>query len=171
MNIDELNTVETSVETSVETWLEFCDFSMESDFYRLAFEHTGDAKKSAAFTLLRNYINTFAAGEKDRLQSDVEYFYKYASGFISELAPYRYSVDGYDVEIRGAYFGKIRQLLAAQKDHAGKVINSKRYDFIRTIVHFCSSLDFIIKIHDEYKQFLFREFPQIESRQRADLES
>ena len=166
MKIDELNTIE----TSVETWLEFCDFSMQSDFYKLVLEHTRDAAFSAALTIFRNYLNTFAPEEQERLQSDADYFYKYACGFIEELAPYRYNAGGYDEEIRGVFFGKIRKLLAAQKDDDGKLLNPEKYEFIRTIVKFCSSLDFIVRIHDEYKQFLFREFPQIEESQRSELE-
>ena len=100
------------------------------------------------------------------MESDVEYFYKYAEGFINELAPYRYNQKSYIKTIRAAFLGKIKVLLREQKDENGKIKNPDRYVFIRTIVHFCSSLDYIISVHDRYKEFLFREMPQI----RGELE-
>jgi len=157
LKIDALNTVE----TSVETWLDFCEASMESDFYSTALERTDDPEAAAALTLLRNYLFTFNKEERARLEADVEFFYKYAEAFINELAPYRYTKDGYDGEIRSAFIGKIRTLLKAQKDESGRYLNEEKYEFIRTIVRFCSSLDFIIKVYDIYKEFLFREMPQI----------
>ncbi len=157
LDIDQLNTVD----TSVQTWLDFVDASMTSGFYDLAYARNHDAEEAAAFTLLRNYIGTFAPGERRRLESDVEYFYKYAEGFINELAPYRFNPKGYIRTIRAAFLGKIKILLREQKDAAGKIKDANRYVFIRTIVRFCSSLDYIIEIHDRYKEFLFRELPQV----------
>ena len=158
MNIEELNTVE----TSVETWLDFCKISMESEFYKVVLERSDDPARAAALTLFRNYISTFSEEERTRLESDVEYFYKYALGFIDELAPYRYNKGHYNQEVRAAFLGKIKALLAAQKNSEGELLDKNQFEFIRTIVHFCSSLDFIIKIHDDYKTFLFREWPQIQ---------
>ena len=158
--IDELNTVE----TSVETWQDFIDASMASDFYRLARQHTDDLELAASLTLLRNYISTFAADEQERIESDVEEFFRYAKGFISELAPYRYNKEGYNIAIRTAFFGKIRTLLAAQKNEDGSIKDLDKYIFIRTLVKFCSSLGYIINIHDRYKQFLFRDLPQLQNR-------
>ena len=159
LSIEVLNTVE----TSVETWLDFCNASMSSQFYQVALERTADPELAAAMTLLRNYIGTFAEAERARLESDAEYFYRYAKGFIDELAPYRYNASGYDTGIRSAFIGKIRALLAGQKDSTGQVTNQNLYVFVRTIVRFCSSLAFIVRIHDQYKRFLFRELPQIRS--------
>lgn len=155
-NVDELNTVE----TSVDGWRDFIEFSMNSEFYAVALERTGDVERAAALTLLRNYLSTFAAGEQVALETNVEEFFRYAEGFIKELAPYRYSRSGYDAGIRAAFIGKIRTLLAEQKDAEGRVIRPDRYTFIRTLVKFCSSLDYIIHVHDDYKRFLFRELPQ-----------
>ncbi len=134
---------------------------METEFYQVALERTGDPREAAGLTLLRNYISTFAPDERERLESDVEYFYKYADGFIKELAAYRYSKSGYDSEVRALFFGKIRALLDEQKDDQGRVVDRNKYEFIRSIVKFCSSLDHIIQVHDRYKTFLFREMPQI----------
>lgn len=164
LSIEALNTVE----TSVETWLDFCNASMSSQFYQVALERTRDPELAAAMTLLRNYIATFAAPERARLEADPEYFYKYAKGFIDELAPYRYHADGYDSAVRSAFIGKIRTLLTAQKDPSGRVANQNLYVFIRTIVRFCSSLAFIVRIHDQYKRFLFRELPQIRNTSHWD---
>lgn len=163
LSIEALNTVE----TSVETWLDFCNESMKSQFYRVALERTRDPQQAAAMTLLRNYIGTFAKTERARLETDPEYFYKYAKGFIDELAPYRYHAAGYDADVRAAFIGKIRSLLRAQKD-GHRLLNQNQYDFIRTIVRFCSSLAFICQVHDQYKRFLFRELPQI--RQASSLD-
>lgn len=157
LDIDQLNTVD----TSVQTWLDFVDASMTSGFYEVAYKRNHDAVEAAGFTLLRNYIGTFAPEERSRLESDVEYFYKYAEGFINELAPYRFNRKGYIRTVRAAFLGKIKQLLREQKDENGKVKDPNRYVFIRTIVHFCSSLDYIVRVHDRYKEFLFREMPQI----------
>ena len=156
------------METSVETWLDFCNASMASQFYQVALERTQDSELAAAMTLLRNYIGTFAEAERARLEADAEYFYRYAKGFIDELAPYRYSPAGYDRDVRSAFIGKIRSLLEAQRDSSGQTINQNLYVFIRTIVRFCSSLAFIVRIHDQYKRFLFRELPQIRNAARLD---
>ena len=157
LTIDQLNTVD----TSVQTWLDFIEVSMASGFYETAYKRNRDAEEAAAFTLLRNYISTFAPEERSKLESDVEYFYKYAEGFINELAPYRFNKQGYVKNIRAAFLGKIKTLLREQKDENGKIKDPDRYVFIRTIVQFCSSLDYIVKIHDRYKEFLYREMPQI----------
>jgi adenine-specific DNA methylase len=157
-SIEALNTVE----TSVETWQDFIDASMASDFYRVTLNHTGDLELAASLTLLRSYIGTFAPEEQRRIESDVEEFYRYARGFISELAPYRYSKDGYNEDVRAAFIGKIRTLLAAQKNAKGVIVHKDKYIFIRTLVKFCSSLKYIISVHDRYKQFLFRDLPQIQ---------
>ncbi len=157
--IEELNTVE----TSVDTWEYFIDVSMESNFYKLAREHTRDVELAASLTLLRSYISTFTREEQNRIEGDVEEFYRYAKGFIKELAPYRYKKEGYNTAVRAAFIGKIRTLLASQKDADGKIVNADKYVFIRTLVKFCSSLGYILNVHDKYKQFLFRDLPQLQS--------
>ncbi len=68
--------------------------------------------------------------------------------------------------MRSLFIGKIRTLLDEQKGPGGAVLHKERYVFIRTLVRFCSSLEFIVKVHDEYKQFLFRELPQLRSAAR-----
>ncbi|MCB1173441.1 MAG: hypothetical protein KDK39_07750 [Leptospiraceae bacterium] len=162
MNIEELNTVE----TSVETWQEFVEYSMNSEFYQQALDRVGP-EKASAMTILHNYLLTFSAEEQAVIESDVHQFYKFAEGFIRELSPYRYNKNGYNNEVRSAFIGKIRQLLRRQKDEQGRVQYPKKYIFIRNIVKFCSSLNFIIRIHDEYKQFLFREMPQIQHQKNG----
>ncbi|MCR9144350.1 MAG: hypothetical protein NXI24_19035 [bacterium] len=156
--IEELNTVE----TSVDTWEYFIDVSMESNFYQKALAHTGDQELAASLTLLRSYISTFTLEEQKLIEGDVEEFYRYAKGFIKELAPYRYKKEGYNIAVRAAFFGKIRTLLASQKDAKGKIANHDKYIFIRTLVKFCSSLGYILNVHDKYKQFLFRDLPQLQ---------
>jgi len=157
VEIEKLNTVA----TSVESWLEFCEYSMQTPFYRLAMERLKDPEKAAALTLLRSYLSTFSQLERLRLERDAEYFYGYARGFINELATYRYSKDGYDHAVRAVFIGKIRKLLNEQKGESGAIKDYARYVFIRTIVRFCSSLAYILEIHDLYKEFLFRELPQV----------
>ena len=163
LQIDELNTVE----TSVETWDDFIQASMQSGFYHQALGHTNDPELAASLTLLHNYIAIFAPEERARIESDVQVFYRYAKGFIDELSPYRYNADGYNKRVRAAFIGKIRSLLKAQKDPAGRVINNEKYTFIRTLVKFCSSLGYIITVHDRYKQYLFRDLPQIQNTRRG----
>lgn len=158
LTIDELNTVE----TSVSTWIDFIDGSMNSEFYKIALARGGNAEEAAALTLLHSYLSTFLHEERRKVEKDVELFYHYAKGFIDELAPYRYHAAGYHANIRASFMGKIKSLLAAQKKN-GKIVDRERYTFIRTIVKFCSSLDYIIRIHDRYKAFLFRELPQVNS--------
>lgn len=155
MNIDELNTVT----TSVETWLDFIDFSMQSDFYKNCSSRIGP-EDAAAFTLLQNYIATFSPSEQKQIENDVHEFYRLAESFIRELSPYRYNKNGYNKTIRAAFIHKIKLLLNSQKDEKGKIIHREKYIFIRTIVKFCSSLNYIIFIHDKYKQYLFRVQPQ-----------
>ena len=72
LTIEKLNTVE----TSVQMWLDFCNESIHSPFYRVVKEYTGDIEKAASLTLLRNYLSIFSPIERSRLESDVEYFYK-----------------------------------------------------------------------------------------------
>ena len=158
VNIDEWNTVETSVETSQE----FIEGSIDSDLYQK--DHAVmSAEDAAALTLLHNYIATFSPEEQERIESDAEEFYRYAEGFIEELAPYRYNRQGYNAEVRTAFLRKIRTLLNNQKDDQGRIIWPRRYAFTRAIVRFCSSLEFIIKIHDRYKKYLFRDLPQLKN--------
>lgn len=157
--IDELNTVQ----TSLETWQYFIDVSMESNFYSVAREHTSNLELAASLTLLRSYISTFSPEEQKLIEGDVEEFFRYAKGFIDELAPYRYKKSGYNTAIRAAFIGKIRVLLAAQKNPDGSIANRDKYIFIRTLVKFCSSLGYIVNVHDKYKQFLFRDLPQLQS--------
>ncbi len=154
--IEELNTVE----TSVDTWTYFIDTSMASNFYKRALEYTDDVELAASLTLLRSYISTFTREEQSRIEGDGEEVYRYAKGFIKELAPYRYKKEGYNAPIRAAFIGKIRTLLAAEKDEHGQVRDGDKDIFIRTLVKFCSSLGYILNVHDQYKQYLFRELPQ-----------
>ncbi len=160
LTLEALNTVE----TSVDTWVLFITESLKSDFYRLAKEKTGDIERAAALTLLNNYISTFSPRERERLERDPEFFYGYARGFIEELSPFRYSKGGYDRDVRSAFLSKIKALLRAQRNPDGSFKDEERYVFIQNIVRICSSLDYIIKVHDDYKEFLFRELPQFRTR-------
>jgi hypothetical protein len=156
LKLEHLNTVE----TSIQTWMLFCTESLKSDFYRFALEKTGDVNRAAALTLLRNYLSTFSPTERARLETDAEFFYGYAKGFIEELSPFRYNNAGYDRAVRGLFLAKIRALLQSQKDASGKVKDREFYVFVQNIVRICSSLDYILKVHDDYREFLFREMPQ-----------
>jgi len=160
LKLEKLNTVE----TSVETWMVFITESLKSDFYSFARERTGDITRAAALTLMRNYVSTFSPSERERLEKDAEFFYGYAKGFIEELSPFRYSQSGYDKEVRSLFLAKIRTLLRAQRNPDGSIKDKERYVFVETIVRMCSSLDFILKVHDDYKQFLFRELPQVSGK-------
>lgn len=156
LKLEHLNTVE----TSIQTWMLFCTESLKSDFYRFALEKTKDTNRAASLTLLRNYLSTFSESERARLETDAEFFFGYARGFIEELSPFRYSPSGYNKDARGLFLAKIRALLRSQKDASGKIKDKEFYVFVQNIVRICSSLDYILKVHDDYREFLFREMPQ-----------
>lgn len=156
LKLEHLNTVE----TSIQTWMLFCTESLKSDFYRFALEKTANMNRAAALTLLRNYLSTFSDSERARLETDAEFFYGYAKGFIEELSPFRYNPSGYDRNARGLFLSKIRALLRSQKNEDGKIKDKEFYVFVQNIVRICSSLNYILKVHDEYREFLFRDMPQ-----------
>lgn len=156
LKLEHLNTVE----TSIQTWIMFCTESLGSDFYRFALEKTGSVDRAASLTLLRNYLSTFSESERARLETDAEFFYGYAKGFIEELSPFRYSASGYNRDARGLFLSKIRALLRGQKNPDGSIKDKEFYAFVQNIVRICSSLNYILKVHDEYREFLFREMPQ-----------
>ncbi|MBL8018950.1 MAG: hypothetical protein JNM27_04715 [Leptospirales bacterium] len=161
LKLETLNTVE----TSVETWTLFCAESLKSEFYKVARAKGASLERAASLTLLRNYLSTFSETERERLERDAEFFYGYARGFIEELSPFRYSKVGYDQDVRALFLSKIKTLLRAHRNPDGSIKDEEGYVFIRTIVRICSSLDFIIKVHDDYKKFLFREMPQFRTAQ------
>lgn len=156
LKLDQLNTVE----TSIQTWMLFCTESLKSGFYKKVLEKTGDMNRAAALTLMRNYLSTFSESERMRLEQDPEFFLGYAKGFIEELSPFRYAKEGYDRGIRTLFLSKIRALLQSQKNPDGSIKDKEFYVFVRNIVRICSSLDYIVKVHDDYRKYLFRELPQ-----------
>ena len=160
-NPNELNTAE----TSVKGWQDFIEACMASEFYKQSYELSQDIEKAASLTLLHKYINIFEEEERQKVLEDAEVFYEYANGFIEELAPYRYNSKGYDARIRTLYLSKIRGLLRKERDRKGKIRDQKRYEFVRVLVKFLSSLDYAIAAYDRYKEYRFRTLSQIQSNE------
>ena len=149
------------VETSIKGWQTFIDASMASDFFQEAYENTKNIEKATALTLLDQYISIFEKDLQKKILEDVEVFYSYAKNFIEELSPYRYNKKGYDATVRTIYISKIRKLLQQQKNAEGKIIDIARYEFIRTLVKFLSSLSYVIAVHDNYREYRYRIYPQL----------
>ena len=158
-NPSELNTVE----TSLASWQDFIEASIASDFFKQSCELSQDIEKAASLTLLHQYINIFEEEARKKVLEDAEIFYEYAKGFIEELAPYRYNSKGYDARIRTLYLGKIRSLLREERDQEGKIRNKNHYEFVRALVKFLSSLDYVIAAYDHYKEYRFRILAQTQS--------
>ncbi len=157
LKLDELNTVE----TSVSTWQDFIDASMQSDFFCQAYEITGNIKKAASLTILDQYIRIFEESTSTEALEDEKVFYGYAKGFIEELAPYRYNKAGnYKADTRALFLGKIRKLLRQQKDKNNLLIDENRYEFIRVLIKFLSSLNYILQVYSSYKEYRFTILPQ-----------
>ena len=153
-----------TVETSVVGWQDFIEASMASDFYKQSYEVSGDIEKAASLTLFHQYINIFEEDTRKDLLDDVEVFYGYAKGFIEELAPYRYNSKGYDAPMRSLYLGKIRKLLRKERKKNGEIRDKKHYQFVRALVKFLSSLDYVIEVYDSYKEYRFRILSQLQAK-------
>lgn len=164
-NLDFNPLEQNTLETSVASWREFIEASMASDFFKQSYAISQDIEKAASLTLLHQYINIFEEDARKKVLQDVEVFYEYARGFIEELAPYRYNSKSYDAHIRSLYLGKIRSLLREERSRKGKIRNRKHYEFVRTLVKFLSSLDYVVAVYDRYKEYRFRILPQIRSRE------
>lgn len=155
MTVQDISRFQT-VEASIESWMDFVEYALASDFYKEALEKLGDANRASRITLLWTYLNTFSERDRKKAEGDAEFFYFYAKGFIDELATCRYRKDGYyDRDTRSLFLGKIKAVLAAQKEQ-GRMIRPIRYLFLTHVVRFCSNLDFIIQSYDMYKDYLFR---------------
>lgn len=151
-----------AVEASIESWLEFCNYALTSDYYKNALESMKNREKAARVTLLWTYLNTFSEKDRKLAEEDVELFYRYAKGFIDELAMARYRPGGYDRDTRAVFLGKIKSVLRAQKSEDGNVHNEDMYLLLKNIVRFCSNLEFIIESYDLYKDHMFRRRPAVE---------
>lgn len=150
-----------AVEASIESWMDFCEYALTSEYYKNALESVKDRETAARVTLLWTYLNTFSVNDRKMAEEEPEVFYRYATGFIDELAMARYRPQGYDKDTRAVFLGKIKKVLKAQKGPDGELSNPDMFLFLKTIVRFCSNLDFIITSYDHYKDHMFRHRPAV----------
>ena len=147
LNLQELNTVE----TSVATWREFIESSLQSEYFKKSYEKNKNIKEVASLTIFESYISTTQDDLKKDLLQDERHFKKYTETFLNELVPYRYNTNGYDTRMRTVFFSKIRTLLRECKDKDGSYKNTLRYEFTRALLKFLSSEKYLFDTYMKYK--------------------
>lgn len=149
-NLKELNTVQ----TTESSWRDFVEYSIGTDFYKRAIESTQDIQRAIDLTLLSDYLDTFSSDEKKKILEDRSVFMQFAQGFVSMLSETRFSHNGYNKTHRAYFLGMIKRLLQEQKDSKGMVEDRERFLFYRSIVRFCSSVEYVTKVYEDYKSYL-----------------
>ena len=152
--------IQSVLEHSVEGWNTFIEEGLGSSFYRTARDII-EPHSAADITLLKHYLDTFFPEDRERLEQDVEFFYRIAMGFIQELSPFRVGGSSYEPVCRAVFLGKIRSLLREERDEKGHIKNPDHYLFLESTIRMCCSLNRIIGAWDRYREFMFRIYPQL----------
>jgi len=150
-----------AVNSALETWHDLIEFCIHSEFYQKCLENQYNKKLSAKMTLVYAYLLTFPYHDRIRLESDPEYFYQYASSFVRELAPFKFSKNGYDKKGRAIFLKKIKSVLKALKRNQEDPLNVDRYIFLEQIIRLFSREEQFCEAYDLYKNFIFRFRPKL----------
>lgn len=161
MSREELSQI---VQASIDGWAIFIETGLSSEFYREASERVGP-QRAARVTLMYLYLSTFAHEERSRLETDVDYFLYYATGFLRELfLPLPAETDERNEFRRSSRLIFIRAMRRIFQSSPGETRRSNRSDphlFMRTMLSLCASVSGIVDAWDDYKEYMFRFYPQL----------
>lgn len=143
-----------SPEATETDWLLFINEAMSSDIFLNTIQDGHTIDEAASIVLLDNYFHALSHDQKESFLKDESQFYNGSKEFVGIMKPFKYQANhSYDHAVRSAYMGMIKRLLASQK-HQKETNNRWRYHFIRNVVKFTSSADYILKAYRLYKKYL-----------------
>ncbi len=147
------------VQASIEGWSAFISTGLSTGFYLSARERVG-SNRAARATLMHLYLATFGPVERRELETNVDSFLHYATGFLRELQLPRPA----DPAARAAFLRMSRHIFAASMREILKSadVETRRdaLSFMRTMTVVCSSVDGMTEAWDEYKEYCHRFHPQ-----------
>lgn len=144
-----------TVQASIEGWSAFIRAGLSTEFYLSARERVG-SNRAARATLMHLYLSTFGPVERRELETNVDSFLHYATGFLREL-----QLPGpTDPAERAAFHRMSRRTFAATMREILKSADPEtRRDalaFMRTMRVLCSSIEGMVDAWDEYKEYCYR---------------
>ncbi|MEQ9367009.1 MAG: hypothetical protein RIF32_22435 [Leptospirales bacterium] len=161
MSSDELAQV---VLASMEGWAAFIETGLSSDFYREARDRVG-SERAARVTLMYLYLSTFTSEERARLETDVDYFLRYATGFLRELflplPPASDARRDFRRSSRLIFIRAMRRIFRNSLSETRRCRQSDPHVFMRNMLRLCASVSGIVEIWDDYKEYMFRFYPQL----------
>ena len=152
------------VQASMDGWTIFIETGLSSDFYREAQERIG-RERATRVTLMYLYLGTFSPEERARLETDVDYFLHYATGFLRELFLPPPERDDARRDFRRSsrliFFRAMRRIFRNSLSETKNYRHSDPHLFMRTILRMCASVSGIVDAWDDYKEYMYRFFPQM----------
>ncbi len=146
------------IDCSVEAWYLFIKTGLESPFYFAAREQI-DPRDAARITLFNTYLETFPEHYRNRLLDDVDCFLHYARGFFQELSPFSLAGKLDPPLARMISLATFRRLVRELKPLSP---TRDDYEFVRAALYISASVDNIIRTWDDYKEYKFRIYPQLQ---------
>ncbi|MCR9140860.1 MAG: hypothetical protein NXI24_01210 [bacterium] len=163
MSPDELAQI---VQASIDGWAVFIETGLSSEYYREARERVG-SERAARVTLMHLYLSTFARSERVRLETDVDYFLEYATGFLRELFLPLPSADEARRDFRRSsrliFIRAMRRIFRTSLSETRRCRQSDPHVFMRNMIRMCASVSGIVEIWDDYKEYMYRFYPQMHS--------
>lgn len=165
------------VEASMEGWTVFIETGLDSRFYREASARVGEGR-AARITLLYFYLNTYSLEEQERLEHDVEWFLHHAAAFLREIYPKHANPPEFHAASRRVFQRAMHGIFRRRVSDASVRPARKReledlhnfdqpridpdaHAFMRGMLTLLSSVNAIIDAYDDYREYMFRFYPQL----------
>ena len=156
------------VQASMDGWAVFIETGLTSNFYIEARDRVGP-ERATRVTLMFLYLATFSDHERERLEKDVDYFLFYATGFLRELflpVPLPLAEDSranFHRASRLIFIRAMGRIFRRSLNETRRCRQSDAHLFMRTMLTLCASVEGIVDAWDDYKEYMFRFYPQLHS--------
>ena len=137
---------------SFDKWKSYIVNAMQSALFKNAIDKGLTVESAASIVLLDDYFSSVSKEVKALYLKSIPEFAAATKEFIEKMKPFKYNKNKlHNVDERKRYVLLIRRLLKdVNRDTA---IGEDNYHFIRSVVRFTSSADYIMKSYHIYKKF------------------